>query len=358
MRGLVCLVGQAFRLGKQGRKASDVEESYEPQRSASMSAVEFMDCASKTHGIDFDVVISSYETKWRDDLKSWYGSSIVASSFLDHKVGVEGLVTTARGLVDFSSYDFFFVVRIDLFLKPMMRRVFDPQWDRIMYPQTCWVGGHICKGSPRVSDTMVYVPGRFANLRFFMNHGAAANHALFNGLKDEVGLMIDTFHDSDSSKDYNPLYRIVGRPESRSWRDYGMVSKGIKALESDMSCIFDDWSVLDMMHPESNKQVGVHSPEDLTSFSDLWECWSSFGGRRMTVSRLVRLCSDSRIIGSPWGGDDESRWMDRGKTLTLLDKSGVVFALTREREGVYSGASQRDKRWIIRMKRLLAKRSL
>jgi hypothetical protein len=356
MRGLICLVGESFRLGRQAKKAKDVDDAYEPQKSASMSAVAFVDQISAEHGINFDVFISSYKTKWQSELESWYGNLIVGNAYLDRKVGLEALVANARKQVNFTSYDFLFVLRIDLLVKPMLRRIFDPKWDKIMYPQACWVGGHLCKGRPRVSDTMVYVPGRLANSRFFMNHGAAASHALFNGLQDDVGLMIDTFHDSDSSKDYNPLYRIVGRPESRRWRDYGLVSQEIEAVESDLSCVFDDWSILDLIHSENKEQLGVLSSEDLISSSDLWECWSSFKGRRMMLSRLVRLCPDSRIVGSPWGDDDCSRWIERGKKLMLSDKQGVIFDLARERDGVYSGFSQRDKRWNIKIKRLIIKK--
>ena len=33
--------------------------------------------------------------------------------------------------------------------------------------------------------------------------------------------MVDTYHDADSYKDYNPYYRYVGRPESTVWHDRG-----------------------------------------------------------------------------------------------------------------------------------------
>ena len=31
--------------------------------------------------------------------------------------------------------------------------------------------------------------------------------------------MLDTYHDSDSYKDYNPLYYMVGRPQTEEWYD-------------------------------------------------------------------------------------------------------------------------------------------
>ena len=34
---------------------------------------------------------------------------------------------------------------------------------------------------------------------------------------DDLDVMINTYHDSDSFKDLNPLYYIVNRPESTKW---------------------------------------------------------------------------------------------------------------------------------------------
>ena len=38
---------------------------------------------------------------------------------------------------------------------------------------------------------------------------------------EDLGTIINTYHDSDSSKDYNPLYYIVNRPENIIWHSEG-----------------------------------------------------------------------------------------------------------------------------------------
>ena len=38
---------------------------------------------------------------------------------------------------------------------------------------------------------------------------------------DDLNVMLETLHDSDSEKDYNPLYRIVNRPQSTEWHSSG-----------------------------------------------------------------------------------------------------------------------------------------
>tara|TARA_Y100000741_G_C18219189_1_gene545108 strand:- start:1114 stop:1323 length:210 start_codon:yes stop_codon:yes gene_type:complete len=37
----------------------------------------------------------------------------------------------------------------------------------------------------------------------------------------EISVIIKTFHDSDSQKDWNPIYKIVNRPESKKWYSKG-----------------------------------------------------------------------------------------------------------------------------------------
>ena len=40
---------------------------------------------------------------------------------------------------------------------------------------------------------------------------------------NDLDTMINTYHDSDSFKDYNPLYYIVNRPESKIWHSKGHI---------------------------------------------------------------------------------------------------------------------------------------
>ncbi len=40
-------------------------------------------------------------------------------------------------------------------------------------------------------------------------------------LYNDVSFILDTYHDSDSQKDINPIYRISNRPESDIWYSEG-----------------------------------------------------------------------------------------------------------------------------------------
>jgi len=70
---------------------------------------------------------------------------------------------------------------------------------------------------------MMYVPKSifFPSLKFVHLYHDAWYHLIVNGKmnNDDMDFIINTFHDSDSQKDYNPLYYIVNRPQSLSWYD-------------------------------------------------------------------------------------------------------------------------------------------
>ena len=41
---------------------------------------------------------------------------------------------------------------------------------------------------------------------------------------EDMDTIINTFHDSDSNKDFNPLYKIVNRPESNVFHYLSKIS--------------------------------------------------------------------------------------------------------------------------------------
>jgi hypothetical protein len=71
MKGCIILFGESFRLGGQGSRNTGSNESYHPQIEAGNSHVNFIkDLNGK--GVNVDVYISSYKTKFSDDLVTIY----------------------------------------------------------------------------------------------------------------------------------------------------------------------------------------------------------------------------------------------------------------------------------------------
>jgi hypothetical protein len=68
--------------------------------------------------------------------------------------------------------------------------------------------------NPRVSDIIIHIPNKYFSKVF----GEPIVHDMWYNLtkkglsKKDMNIMLNKYHDSDSAKDYNPLYYIVNRP--------------------------------------------------------------------------------------------------------------------------------------------------
>jgi len=330
MKGLICIVGESFRTGGQGSRKRDLSESYEPQKSAALSVVEFMDHLKSSRGVECDVFMSSYATRWEADLKGWYGRRLIGCNMIKNLVGLENLVAEAKKKVNFALYDFVLVLRVDLFLKPLFKSVFEPNWDKIMYPSICWLGGHHTGGQPRASDMMVFIPKRLASAPFYMSHGACRQHAE-EGRGSEFGFMLDTFHDSDSAKDYNPIYRLVGRHASDKWHSMGnTVGEGFAPVLSGIRK-FSDWTPRSMLRLEK-RRVDVES---------MWEWWhrphdASFF-RFVDLIKFATHNSRGNIV-EHYVHPHQRYWELKGDEMVILDENRRVSSrLKKISEDVYSG---------------------
>jgi len=177
--------------------------------------------ASKSHmtfikkkNLDMDVYISSYTTQYDKDLLKVY-DNVIGYDFYDKLIGQGTLIENALKKIN-KKYDYILVMRIDLFLKSKFKEIFNPSWDKIMWPSICFKPHHKCGIHPRVNDMMIYIPKKyFAYLPHLkhMGHDLWAYFIQYLNY-DDLDTMIHTFHDSDSAKDYNPLYYIVNRKQS------------------------------------------------------------------------------------------------------------------------------------------------
>jgi hypothetical protein len=51
-------------------------------------------------------------------------------------------------------------------------------------------------------------------------------------LYNNISYFVNTYHDSDSEKDWNPLYKIANRPESKIWYSEGhIIEHGLDDFE-------------------------------------------------------------------------------------------------------------------------------
>ena len=228
-KGLILLLGESFRLGGQFSRNIGSDESFAGQMKASNSHILFIENL-KQNGHLVDVYISSYNTKFNNDLLEIYEKYSIGQDLYDERIGVNKLLHNSISKIkDIYEYDFIFYMRIDLFLKEEFMNVFNPHWEMIMFPSICFIPHHKEGIHPRVSDTMTFIPKKYYNSIQYITF-TPTGHELWKKLIDNAKLkyddmdtMLKTYHDSDSAKDFNPIYYIVNRPECTKLHTLGVI---------------------------------------------------------------------------------------------------------------------------------------
>lgn len=231
---LILILGEYFRDLTKRSVSYKNEEVFQDQHKAILSHVDFINFIKSQHNISPTVVIKSYKNYYESCLIDFYKSNnIDISSFdffsdLKYTSGLFNL--SINSIEDINIYDFILYIRPDLELKTFFKKVFNPDEKKILFPSVCFSFNsyHIQNNLyPRVSDTITFIPKNVYNRinlnNFFIGH-ESWEWLLKNGLKKEddlIGTFLKTLHDSDSAKDWNPIYRIVNRAQQEKWHDCG-----------------------------------------------------------------------------------------------------------------------------------------
>jgi len=229
MRGLFLFIGESFRSGGQYSRKKGVPESYDEQIKASQSHIQFIKQFDEKFQLEKSkAVVLTYNTIYNHDLLSVYEQYVEGFSCYEGMMGLNNLFHTAlQGIRNIENYDFLFYIRIDLFLKEKLLESIDILPEKILFANVCWTKDCICKKLyPRVNDMMMYVPKKFfPKLKIVHLYHDAWYHLIVNGKmnNENIDFMINTFHDSDSQKDFHPLYYIVNRPQAISWYDQNKI---------------------------------------------------------------------------------------------------------------------------------------
>jgi hypothetical protein len=234
MNGLILFLGESFRLGGQGTRDRGSAESYSEQMAACDTHVLFIEHIIKKYNLSsVSVFISSYTTQFDDEMLSKYSEYLTGHDLHSDVSGLNNLFQTSiQKIENIQNYDFVLYLRIDLFLKTRFFDIFDPTMNMILFPTICWKHDSKVENDPRVNDTLLLIPSSYYKYLPTIEIGHDAWHTLIKrtDLKyEDLDAMINTYHDSDSAKDYNPLYYIVNRPENKTHHSEGEV--------------FDKWAI-------------------------------------------------------------------------------------------------------------------
>lgn len=225
MRGLLLLYGESFRDGGQLSRLRDTKFSFIPQQTATNSHIEFCKYIKEKYDISMDIIISTHNTKYETQLKKWYNPHKYISHESNTIKDAEKLVQNAVNVID-RKYEFIFLTRMDIFLKPPFFKKFNPNWSTIKFfsqNTTLWQCG-MDGPFPVVNHTCEFIPKQYFQVLFNIgvDHLSWRHyHEIFHIPNSKMGFMVNTYHDADSFKDFNPYYKMVSRPESKVWLDRG-----------------------------------------------------------------------------------------------------------------------------------------
>lgn len=217
MKGLLLLFGESFRLDGQHSRNIGSEESYKEQINAAKSHIEFI-LNLQRKNINTVVSINSYTTQYDTHLTDIYKDVLCDKVFYMNLIGQNKLIHNCLNRIG-GDYDFILCMRIDLFLKDKFMEIFNVDNDKILFPSICFKPYHKVVIHPRINDMMVCIPKKYID--FYKQNEVSLCHDTWYSLVqnhnfnyNQLDTMLNTYHDSDSAKDYNPIYYIVNRPQA------------------------------------------------------------------------------------------------------------------------------------------------
>jgi len=228
MKGLLLLYGECFRDGHHKSRVTDTETSYLPQKEASLSHNEFCN-RMKQKGVDMDILIHTYPTKYEKDLRSWYTypTVYIEKKRYPYKNASNALTSFMRITKKIDrSYDFIIFTRLDILLKPAFHSLINPLWDKIYFFSQNWTKflgncGFYEGNIPIVNPAIKFIPKKYFYMLDHVNvdHGAWVRYSKL-GIK-EIDFMVEEYYDGDTYLDYNPYYKMANRPETHIHHDKG-----------------------------------------------------------------------------------------------------------------------------------------
>jgi hypothetical protein len=219
--------GESFRFGGQNSRNIGDPKAVLEQVKALENHIEFIQHIERKYKIQIDVFIDTQSTPFNNTILNVYkkyNKKIIEYQFNTEYAKSQG-ESIQRGInkivlsQNYHNYISFFITRIDLLFSQTFFEMFDPFCKKIMFPSITWY--HWRKtllNSPRINDVFFYLPQKYNQLLHYFKIIGSHGHDIldawnFNG-SFEWSLYLKTYHDSDTEKDWNPLYSIINRNKS------------------------------------------------------------------------------------------------------------------------------------------------
>ena len=251
MKLLFIIAGGSFRIGSTQNRNYGSKEAYNEQIRASKSHIDFINHLKNKYNILIDVIISTYSTDYDNDLINIYSDYIIDKNLFkyDNGNGLKGIHNIFRESYKhyLKDYDAVLFFRIDIILKQKLFDIFNPYCQKILFPFILSkinvtnrnIYDKYPSGHPKHSDMLLFIPKKYFNIINIINIGHGTWEELVGGecgfvnhgknilTYDDFDCMIYSYHDSDSEKDWNPLYYTVNRGQAdfKNWIDMGIFDK-------------------------------------------------------------------------------------------------------------------------------------
>jgi len=182
----------------------------------------------KQKGVDMHVLIHTYSTKYKKDLRSWYTypTTYYEKKRYPFKTPEQALDSFMRITKEIDrSYDFIVFTRLDICLKPPLFTLINPSWDKIYFFSQRSTSTETCgfyKGNiPSVNTTLQFIPKKMFGMlqHTSVNHDAWRKY--YNLGITELDFIVDEYYRADTYDDYNPYYKVANRPETYIHYDKG-----------------------------------------------------------------------------------------------------------------------------------------
>lgn len=224
--------GLSFRFGHQFSREVGVSWVVHPQKKAFESQVKLIKHIEDKYDINIDVNIDTFTTQYDNLFFKYFHELATDYNFIkvmdpgNHFSFNRALFRIADKL---EKYDFLVVSRNDMIFKDDFLDKINPFDQEIKYAfdmlDDLEIPDHSKNKSkkyinrvPRICDTIFFVPKKYYDRLdiFKLSHGDNHDYLLnivINKPDTDISPYIETLHDSDPHKYWNPLYKIVGRSE-------------------------------------------------------------------------------------------------------------------------------------------------
>lgn len=227
MNCLILIFGESFRMGSQYTRIRGTSESFNEQINACKTHINFFKYLEYKYNLKISVSLLTYQTNFDKDLLNIYQNYLIKFESLDNLIGLNGLFHRSYSKINLNYFNFILYFRIDLFLKNDFFKIFNPYWNTIKFANILWTKNQICNNYPTINDMTIFIPKKYF---IYLSNFDLTTHCIWKILientkltNNDLNVMINTYHDSDSQKDFNPLYYIVNRPQNNIWYDKGKI---------------------------------------------------------------------------------------------------------------------------------------